>query len=39
MKLIAKVIKWIFGKLNRKKPTELHIQSVNSIITINIHKD
>lgn len=39
MKTIAKVIKWIFEKLKRKKPIEMHIQSVNSTIIIKLHKD
>ena len=39
MKTIAKVIKWIFEKLKRKKPIELNIQSINSTIILTIHKD
>ena len=38
MKTIAKVIKWIFEKLKRKKPIELNIQSINYTIILTIHK-
>lgn len=39
VKIIAKVVKWIFEKLKRKKPIELNIQSINSTIILTIHKD
>ena len=39
MKLVALVLKWIYKKLKKKKPIELYIQSVNSKITLVIHKD